>query len=87
MLAVALPAALVQGLYVFLLFMQPLLAMLLGIAVLYLTMGFRQFSHFFTDIHLALRTGELDRARALLGNGARPLRTGVLEQRNRPSRH
>ena len=67
MLAVALPAALVQGLYVFLLFMQPLLAMLLGIAVLYLTMGFRQFSHFFTDIQLALRTGELDRARALLG--------------------
>lgn len=45
---------------------QPLLALLLNVAVLYLTMGFRQFSHFFTDIHLALRMGELDRARALL---------------------
>lgn len=46
---------------------QPLLALLLNIAVLYLTMGFRQFSHFFTDIHMALRMGELDRARTLLG--------------------
>ncbi|HEX8988992.1 MAG TPA: CobD/CbiB family protein [Rhodocyclaceae bacterium] len=44
----------------------PLLTLLLGIGVLYLTAGFRQFSHFFTDIHLALRMGELDRARQLL---------------------
>jgi cobalamin biosynthesis protein CobD/CbiB len=28
--------------------------------------GFRQFSHFFTGIHLALRQGELDEARRLL---------------------
>jgi adenosylcobinamide-phosphate synthase len=28
--------------------------------------GFRQFSHYFTDIHHALRDGELDRARNLL---------------------
>jgi adenosylcobinamide-phosphate synthase len=28
--------------------------------------GFRQYSHFFTDIHMALRMGELDRARSLL---------------------
>lgn len=46
---------------------HPLLAVLFNIAVLYLTMGFRQESHFFTDIHLALRMGELDRARSLLG--------------------
>lgn len=46
---------------------QPVLALLLNVAVLYLTMGFRQFSHFFTDIHMALRMGDLDRARAVLG--------------------
>lgn len=41
--------------------------LLLSCVVLYVSMGFRQFSHYFTDIHLALRMGELDRARALLG--------------------
>ncbi|HUW37307.1 MAG TPA: CobD/CbiB family protein [Rhodocyclaceae bacterium] len=46
---------------------QPLVALLLNVGVLYLTMGFRQFSHYFTDIHLALRMGELERARTLLG--------------------
>jgi adenosylcobinamide-phosphate synthase len=46
---------------------HPLLAFAMNVGVLYLTMGFRQESHFFTDIHLALRMGELDRARALLG--------------------
>jgi len=45
---------------------HPLISLALDIGVLYLTMGFRQFSHFFTDIHLALRMGELDRARQLL---------------------
>jgi len=34
--------------------------------VLYLTMGLRQFSHFFTDIQMALRMGEIERARRLL---------------------
>jgi len=36
------------------------------VLVLYFTMGFRQFSHYFTDIHQALRDGELDKARTLL---------------------
>lgn len=44
-----------------------LLALVWNVLVLYLTMGFRQFSHFFTDIHLALRMGDLERARELLG--------------------
>lgn len=47
--------------------LHPVLALVFNIAVLYLTMGFRQESHFFTDIHLALRMGELERARKLLG--------------------
>jgi adenosylcobinamide-phosphate synthase len=37
-----------------------------NVLVLYLTMGFRQFSHYFTGIHMALRAGRLDEARALL---------------------
>src|SRR5262245_39053330 len=41
-------------------------ALLFDIAVLYLTLGFRQFSHYFTDIQLALKAGDIDRARALL---------------------
>lgn len=46
---------------------NPLLGFLWNVAVLYLTLGFRQFSHYYTDIHLALRMGETERARSLLG--------------------
>jgi adenosylcobinamide-phosphate synthase len=65
-LGVALPAALVGLLYLLLLHYQPLLAVLLGIGVLYLSLGFRQSNDFFTRIHKALRGGELDQARQLL---------------------
>ncbi len=64
---VAAPTGLLLVLQVLLaIFGHPLFSLALGIGTLYLTMGFRQFSHFFTDIHLALRMGELDRARQLL---------------------
>ncbi len=43
-----------------------LLALVFNIAVLYLTLGFRQFSHYFTDIQLAVKSGDIERARALL---------------------
>ncbi len=42
------------------------LALLFNVAVLYLMMGFRQFSHHFTDINLALKQDDLVRARELL---------------------
>lgn len=45
---------------------HPVLAFAFNVMVLYLTMGFRQVSHFFTDIQLALRMGELPRARRLI---------------------
>jgi adenosylcobinamide-phosphate synthase len=45
---------------------SPLAALLCDVAVLYLTLGFRQFSHYFTDIQLAVKAGNIDRARALL---------------------
>lgn len=38
-----------------------------NVLILYLTMGFRQFSHHFTDIHRALAAGDLQQARALMG--------------------
>src|SRR5574337_842016 len=58
-----------SGAFVFFLLWQvhPLLAGVFNVLVLYLTMGFRWESHYFGDIQLALRMGELDRARALLG--------------------
>lgn len=45
--------------------LSPLLALIFDVAVLYFVMGFRQFSHYFTDIQLALREGEVIRARQL----------------------
>ena len=53
-------------LYALLFSLNPLLALALNVLVLYLTMGFRQFSHFYTDIQLALRMGDVIRARDLL---------------------
>jgi cobalamin biosynthesis protein CobD/CbiB len=46
--------------------LHPLLALVFNIAVLYLTLGFRQFSHYFTDIQLAVKSGDIERARTLL---------------------
>jgi cobalamin biosynthesis protein CobD/CbiB len=43
-----------------------LFALALDIAVLYLTLGFRQFSHYFTDIQVAIKSGDVERARAAL---------------------
>jgi cobalamin biosynthesis protein CobD/CbiB len=41
---------------------HPVFAWVFNVLVLYLTMGFRQFSHYFTDIQLALRADKLDEA-------------------------
>jgi len=43
-----------------------LFALAFDIALLYLTLGFRQSSHYFTDIRLALDEGDLDKARGLI---------------------
>jgi len=77
---VGLPALLVLGLYLPLLWSNWIVALAINIALLYLATGFRQFSHFFTDIQLALRMGEIERARQLLaawrGIGAEGLSSG-----------
>jgi cobalamin biosynthesis protein CobD/CbiB len=65
-LAVLVPVVLLGALYGVLYSINPILAWVLNVGVLYLTMGFRQFSHYYTDIQLALRLGDLERARHLL---------------------
>lgn len=62
---VALPTLLVALAHALLDSLAPLAAFLLAVAVLYFAMGFRQFSHHFTRIRLALEAGELDTARQL----------------------
>ena len=63
-----LPAVVVVGaLYGVLYSINPLLAWGLNVVVLYMTMGFRQFSHHYTEIQLALRCDDLEKARHLLG--------------------
>src|SRR5262245_39223131 len=67
LVAVLLPVAAVIALHELLDHFSTLAALLLDVAVLYLTLGFRQFSHHFTDIQNAVREGEIDRARELIG--------------------
>jgi len=66
LVAVLPPALLAFALNAVLYSVHAALALLFNIAVLYLTLGFRQFSHYFTDIQLAIKAGDLERARALL---------------------
>lgn len=54
-------------LYYVLAWMHPLFALALNVAALYVTLGFRQFSHYFTAIQAAVKAEELDRARELIG--------------------
>lgn len=51
------------GVHALLFTVQPIFAILWNVVVLYATLGFRQFSHYFTDIQLALANGDLDAAR------------------------
>lgn len=64
--AMSLPLLLVSLVYWLLMGIHPVLAWAWCVLVLYLTMGFRRFSHYFTDIHKALRKRDLHEARTLL---------------------
>jgi adenosylcobinamide-phosphate synthase len=66
LVAVLPPVAGAAAAYWLLYRVHPVLAWAFNVLVLYLTMGFRQFSHYFTGIHVALRAGRLDEARGLL---------------------
>lgn len=60
------PALLAWGVWLLLGHVSVLLALAWNVVVLYVTLGFRQFSHFFTDIRDALERDDEDRARSLL---------------------
>ena len=64
--SVVLPALAAAAVHFALASTSLLLALAFNVAVLYLTLGFRQFSHFFTDIREALERGHETRARELL---------------------
>ncbi len=65
-ITVILPALVAAAAYVAIEQASLLLALAWNVAVLYLTLGFRQFSHFFTDIRDALDAGDEATARARL---------------------
>ena len=66
-LVAVLPPVLVTGVIQLLLArIHFVLALAFNVALLYLTLGFRQFSHHFTALQLAVKSGELERARAEL---------------------
>jgi adenosylcobinamide-phosphate synthase len=60
------PAMLAAALYIALNHVTLLLGLAWNVAVLYVTLGFRQFSHYFTDIRDALDRGDEPEARRLL---------------------
>jgi adenosylcobinamide-phosphate synthase len=65
---VVVPAVIVALAYVLLNRYSTVLALAFDVAALYMTLGFRQFSHHFTDIRDALEQGREDRARELLAH-------------------
>jgi len=66
-LLVVVPLSLaVLGIYALLTAVQPLLGALWNILILYFTLGFRQFSHHFTEIQLAFAENNIDAARRSL---------------------
>jgi adenosylcobinamide-phosphate synthase len=67
MLAAAPPAVAVLIVYLVLRDLNPIAGWAWAVAVLYFTMGFRRFSHYYTEIQHALRAGELGVARERLG--------------------
>ncbi len=65
--SVGVPVLLVGGLHLLIAHFSLLLALAFDVLLLYLTLGFRQFSHYYTDIRDALDRGDEDEARRLLG--------------------
>jgi adenosylcobinamide-phosphate synthase len=60
------PGLVISGAYLALSYYSTVLALVFDVTVLYLTLGFRQFSHYFTDIRDALERGDEYEARRLL---------------------
>ena len=67
-LGVGLPALVTLIVFSYLWYAQGVAAFLLSLMVLYLTMGFRQFSHYYTEIQESLRIDDRDLARQRLAD-------------------
>ena len=67
LIAALAPVAGALALYYAASWISPALGLAVNVAALYLTLGFRQFSHWFTGIQVALKEGDADRARELIG--------------------
>ncbi|HEX4510063.1 MAG TPA: CobD/CbiB family protein [Burkholderiaceae bacterium] len=65
-LTVVAPAVLTAGVFIGIRHYDAIAALVFDVIVLYLTLGFRQFSHYFTDIRSALERGDELEARQLL---------------------
>src|SRR5258706_4530180 len=68
-MAVVVPALVTLAIHWLLWSAHVMLAFAWSVAVLYVTLGFRQFSHYFTDIRDALDDGDEASARELLAQG------------------
>lgn len=66
LITVLVPSLLCWAIYLGLMQLSGLLGLAFDVAVLYLTLGFRQFSHYFTDMRAALDRGDEIEARRLL---------------------
>jgi len=67
-ISVLVPVLLVAALYRMLQAQGTVAAVAFDVAVLYVTLGFRQFSHYFTDLRNAFERGDEDEARRVLGD-------------------
>jgi adenosylcobinamide-phosphate synthase len=65
--SVGAPVLVVGALHVLIAHFSLVLSLAFDVLLLYLTLGFRQFSHYYTDIRDALDRGDEDEARRLLG--------------------
>ena len=64
---------------------NPLLALAVNVVVLYLTLGFRQFSHAYTQIQSALESGDLLLARRVLGEWMQDAMPGFVADQLSPN--
>ena len=60
------PVMIVLGVHLWLIFNQPLFALIWNVTIVYFFMGFRQFSHHFTKIQELLNNRQIELARAEL---------------------
>jgi adenosylcobinamide-phosphate synthase len=64
-------------LYWLFLYLSPIAAFAWNVLIVYLTLGFRHYSHYFTSIQLALNAGDEPKARALLAEWTRQDTAGM----------